>query len=361
MSNDLKNDLDTSWINTLKATCIILVVIYHVTQPGFENTISSLSVGRHIAQAWVVFNTHLSPFRMPAFFFVSGLLAYKNIMSRSWRELCTGKLANLLYLYILWCALQWISIQLIIHEITGERISQNSNAIYSSSLTSLGMLSLMGMSSSWYLYALLGYIILAKIGKKNPIIILFLALTLHYIAILKLVPFWGPQSLCRYFIFFYIGLHASSAIISFSQWKRGNVIPWSILFLGAIIHRTLGIPQNLCESLLAILIAIAICRWMNTYFSLQQFNKLSYITLPIYVIHRIIIELFCMIAIQQARLLQLFENDYFSYGWALGYPLIMTALCCIISLIIWKLINQGRGKWLFSITRRKNSVSINTS
>ncbi|MCL2896801.1 acyltransferase family protein [Brenneria tiliae] len=358
MNNKLALNRNISWINTLKAICILLVVLYHVTLPGFINTIPELSSGRYIAEAWVVFNTYLAPFRMPAFFFVSGLLAHQSVTSRTWRELGSGRLANLLYLYILWCTLQWITVHFITYEITGQRISQNTNAIYASSLTSFCILLLMGMSSSWYLYALFGYLILGKIGKNHSTILLVLALTLHYVSMLKLIPYWGPQSLFLYYIFFHIGLYGSSNIITFSQLRWGNKKIWLTLIFGAIIHRILGFPQNIFESLLAIIITIAVCRWMNDYFNLNKFNKLGFITLPIYVIHRVLIELFGMISIQQARFHQWFDYPPFSLAWALGYPLIMTALCCIVSVILWRLINQGAGQWLFGIKKLKPVQAI---
>lgn len=80
MSN-IKSD-EISWINTLKGACILLVVLYHTVLPGFEGTLKYLSAGWIPAEMWVQFNTVLSPLRMPAFFFVSGLLATNGILNR---------------------------------------------------------------------------------------------------------------------------------------------------------------------------------------------------------------------------------------------------------------------------------------
>ena len=66
-------------MNTLKGGCILLVVLYHVVLPGFEGTLKYLTAGSLPAHIWVAFNTVLSPLRMPAFFFVSGMLAARAI------------------------------------------------------------------------------------------------------------------------------------------------------------------------------------------------------------------------------------------------------------------------------------------
>ena len=342
---------DIGWVSTLKASCILLVVLFHVTEPGFASTVPSLSAGRQIALCWEAFNAHLSPFRMPAFFFVSGLLARRSIFTRSWRELARGRLANLLYLYLLWCLLQWLAVQSIIHAITGEQISPNTNAIYAGSLSSLIGLTLKGMSSAWYIYALFGYLLVAKLGKGRAGPLLALGLLLNTAAALKLVPGWGPQSLCLYFIYFALGACASSRVIPLSQARTGHIPAWLLLIGGALALRAAGLSHNLFASALAILLAIAGCRALNTHLPMQRFNRLGRITLPIYVLHRILIELFGMLAIQYGERYG-FAHPLFSLAWAAAYPAAMTLLCAGAALALWKLADRGPGRWLFTLPTR---------
>lgn len=83
------------WVDTLKGACILLVVLYHTVLPGFEGTIKYLSAGWVPAEIWIQFNTVLSPLRMPAFFFVSGLLAANGILNRPWKQVFTSRITNI--------------------------------------------------------------------------------------------------------------------------------------------------------------------------------------------------------------------------------------------------------------------------
>ncbi|WP_330992877.1 acyltransferase family protein [Pluralibacter gergoviae] len=349
MATPRSPDDDLRWISTLKSACILLVVLFHVTDPGFVNTLASLSAGRQIAGGWAAFNAHLSPLRMPAFFFVSGLLARRSIHARGWRELAGGRLANLLYLYLLWCLLQWLAVQFIIHQITGQRISPNTNAIYAASPRELVVLTLKGMSSAWYLYALFGYIILAKAGRKWPLLCLTFGLLLYLATALKLVPGWGPQSLCRYALFFLIGAFFSEPVITLSRWRARSLPVWLLLLGAAAGMRAAGISSNLAESFIAIPLAIAGCRLLNAYLPTAYLNRLGYITLPVYVMHRIFIELFAAATIQYAGRHGGFDSPAFSLFWAIGYPPLMTLLCAAAALGLWKLLNQGPGERLFAL------------
>lgn len=71
------------WINTLKGGCILLVVLHHTIITTFIPSLQYLTAGMIPADMWVVFNKYLSPLRMPAFFFVSGLLAASAISKRA--------------------------------------------------------------------------------------------------------------------------------------------------------------------------------------------------------------------------------------------------------------------------------------
>ncbi|SUB16294.1 Inner membrane protein YcfT [Pantoea agglomerans] len=131
--NQTKSD-QILWVDTLKGACILLVVLYHTVLPGFEGTMKYLSAGWIPAEIWIQFNTVLSPLRMPAFFFVSGLLATNGILNRPLEAGIYQSHHQSFYLYILWGFIQWWSIIGISTEITGQRISQNLNAAYAGSL-----------------------------------------------------------------------------------------------------------------------------------------------------------------------------------------------------------------------------------
>ncbi|MGG6099531.1 acyltransferase family protein [Pantoea allii] len=336
-----------AWINTLKGICILLVVLYHTVLPGFENTLKDLSAGVFPAEMWVLFNRLLSPLRMPAFFFVSGLLASNAIINRPWKHITTSRITNLFYLYLVWGAIQWWSIVGISTEITGQRISQNLNAAYAGSLAEFLTLTFLAMSTSWYLYGLAIYFLCAKLFQRYKVPLLVAATLLNYLAVEKVIPFWGPQSLAQYFVFFILGTFWCTQMLRLSEWRRENSLPWLLLALVAGLHGLFGVDKRLFVSVLAILISIAVCRRLNQISSMAWLNWMGRHTLPIYVLHRIFIEYFGMTAILLAQRHQLFELAWFSWLWASLYPLVIVALCSLCSIAVWSLTNRGAGRALF--------------
>ncbi|MCU5773308.1 acyltransferase family protein [Erwiniaceae bacterium BAC15a-03b] len=335
------------WVNTLKGACILLVVLYHVVLPGYQGTVQYLTAGIIPARLWIEFNTVLSPLRMPAFFFVSGLLAANAIINKPWKEVFTSRVTNLFYLYILWGVIQWLSIYSISTGITGQRISQNLNSSYSQSPLEFIKLMLLAMSSSWYLYALGLFFLLAKLFHQQRLPLMAGALLLNYAAVDNIIPGWGPESLSQYFIYFLLGAFYSSAMIRLSEWHRSNILPWLLLLALAAVHIWLGLDKSIFLCVLAIVCCIAITRKLNQHFNLSLLNWMGKNTLQIYVLHRIFIEYFGMTAILFALQHQLFSHHLFSLVWAIGFPVAMVALCSACSMAVWTLLNRGMGKSLF--------------
>ncbi|MCW0344276.1 Inner membrane protein YcfT [Pantoea ananatis] len=338
---------DIAWINTLKGICILLVVLYHTVLPGFQSQVKDLAAGEWVAEMWVQFNTLLSPLRMPAFFFVSGLLARNAIITRPWKQIATRRITNLFYLYLLWGTIQWWCIVGISTEITGQRISQNLNAAYSGTFTEFLTLTFLAMSGSWYLYGLGLYFLCAKLFQRYKMPLLIAAAVLNYLAVEKIIPYWGPQSLAQYFVFFMLGTFWCSQMLRLSEWRRENGLLWLLLLLTAGLHALFDLDKNLFLCVIAILVSIAACRLLSQVSNVALLNWMGRHTLPIYVIHRIFIEYFGMTAILFAQRHQLFEQAWFSWLWACLYPLAIVALCSLCSVVVWSLINRGIGRALF--------------
>ncbi|MFD1802652.1 acyltransferase family protein [Mixta tenebrionis] len=346
-----KKSEEIRWVNTLKGGCILLVVLYHVVLPGFEGTLKYLTAGSFPAHIWMAFNTVLSPLRMPAFFFVSGMLAARAINDKPWQAVFTSRVTNLFYLYILWGVIQWFSIYGISSEITHHRISSNINSSYAESPQEFVSLMLMAMSSSWYLYALGLFFLFAKLFRRQRLPLIITAVLLNYAAVEKIIPGWGPESLSQYFIYFIMGAFWSAQVIALSEWRKSNFLPWLGLGVLAGAHLLLGLEKNLFLCTLTILACIALCRTLNARFSMTWMNWIGKNTLQIYVLHRIFIEYFGMTAILFALDHQLFNSALFSLLWATAFPIGMVALCSLCSIAVWKLLNKGLGKSLFIYPR----------
>ncbi len=338
---------DIAWVNSLKGACILLVVLYHVVLPGYADMVTHLTAGFFPAKLWVAFNNTLSPLRMPAFFFVSGLLAANAIVNRPWKQVFTSRVTNLFYLYFLWGLIQWLMINGVSGEIMGDHLSDNINAAWASTPWEFLKLMLLAMSSSWYLYALGLFFVFAKLFRQQKVLMMLVAAALNYAAIVKAIPGWGPESLSQYFIFFLFGAFYSSTMIRWSEWHRSNVLPWAAIGVLAGIHAMVGLPKSLFMCVIAILFCIAACRALNSRFSMSWLNWIGKNTLQIYVLHRIFIEFFGMSAILFAVHHHLFASKAFSMVWAVGFPIAMVALCSGCSVAIWTLLNRGVGKNLF--------------
>ena len=85
-----------AWIDVAKGIAIVLVVLYH--------SVMYLD-GVGLAGAMAPLNPLLDTFRMPLFFFMSGILAAKAIRLPYW-QLFRKRISLLLYLYMVWVAAQ---------------------------------------------------------------------------------------------------------------------------------------------------------------------------------------------------------------------------------------------------------------
>jgi len=339
------------WINTLKGGCILLVVLHHTIITTFIPSLQYLTAGMIPADMWVVFNKYLSPLRMPAFFFVSGLLAASAISKKSWSEVFTKKFTNILYLYILWGVIQWASIYNISANLIGQKLSTAVNAAYASSPLEFVKLLTLSMTSLWYLYALAGYFIAAKLFHRQKVALLVGAVLLNYATQFHLVPGWGPNGVVQNFVYFVLGAFFSHTLVEISQLSRRHLALLGAMVLVGVAHHAAGMMKNPFYCIVAIVAGIVLCRALNNRFNMGWLNWIGRNTLQIYELHRIFIELLGLTMLTLAVKYSLFDNQGFSLAWALLLPIFAVSITTCISLIAWNLLNRGPGKALFMYPR----------
>lgn len=81
------------WVDVAKGVCILLVVMFHATL-GVEKATGEITA-LNAAIEWA------RPFRMPDFFFISGLFLAARI-DRPWRSYLDSKVVHFAYFYLLW-------------------------------------------------------------------------------------------------------------------------------------------------------------------------------------------------------------------------------------------------------------------
>ncbi|MBS0972703.1 acyltransferase family protein [Serratia rubidaea] len=342
--SQVKNEI--TWINTLKGICIILVVLNHSIITTLPSALEHLTAGYLSADIWIKFNLFISPLRMPAFFFVSGLLA-ANAINKNWPEVFTKRFRNLTYLYFIWAIIQWFFISLIISPLISMKVSAVENSAYADNIIDFFKFIITGKTSLWYLYALAGYFLLAKLLRKQKYPLIVTSIIVSYAASLGALPGWGLTSICQNVVYFVLGAFFSAELINFCEIKKSNMLLWGVLLIAGIINIKLGIIKNIFTCLLAIIALIIICRELNKKINLSWVNWLGKNTLQIYVIHRIFIEALSGLVLTAGVSYGLFESSRFSLMCTLFYPIIAVVLCIIGSLFIWHCINRGVGRVFF--------------
>lgn len=335
------------WINTLKGGAILLVVLHHTIITTFAPSVSFLTAGSLPAEIWILFNKYLSPLRMPAFFFVSGLLSASAISKKSWRDVFSKKFSNVVYIYLLWGTIQWLCISGFSLNLMGEKLSAAKNAAYAASPAEFIKLLALSMTSLWYLYALAGYFLLSKLFHRQKVTLLVLAILANYAAQFSLIPGWGPASVAQNYLWFLLGAFFSASLITLSQCSRRHLWLLAAIALTGIMHHALGSYKNPFYSLLAIVGGIMLCRTLNERLNMAWLNWIGRHTLPIYVLHRIYIEVLGLSTLALARHYGWFSHVWFSLSWALLLPVIAVSLCTSLSLLSWSLLNRGPGRALF--------------
>ncbi|MCA5544511.1 acyltransferase family protein [Klebsiella aerogenes] len=336
------------WVNTLKGACILLVVLHHSIITTLAPSIEFLSSGIIPAKLWVFFNQSVSPLRMPAFFFVSGMLASSAIIKKRWPDVFTKKVSNLLYLYILWGVVQWLFIKKIITEPLGVQLSDSANSAYANSFIDFFGLISSASTSLWYLYALGGYFLVTKLLNKIKYVTIFVAFILNYTAALGVFEHWGVASIAQNIIFFVIGVYLSELVIKLSAINKKNIIPFVIILSLAVLNLAFGFGKNIFLCVTAITISIVICQYLNDKFDMAWLNWIGKNTLQIYVIHRIFVEVFGLLLLHVGIDLEWFKNTSYSMVWGTAFPLMAVFSYTAMSLFTWKVLNNGVGKMLFT-------------
>ena len=156
------------WVDIIKATSVVLVVLLHVTQ-----SLSFAVDGTVIAGFWNGVMTVLEPLRMPVFFIVSGILA-SSAVKRPW-AFTKARTIGILYLYLLWhTLLTWcaILVDLIAKGYTEGMVAEALHDYFFQIFLTPG--------GYWYFYALVLYFVLARLLRNvNPYLVLGVAASLN--------------------------------------------------------------------------------------------------------------------------------------------------------------------------------------
>ncbi|KQX08058.1 MULTISPECIES: acyltransferase family protein [unclassified Leifsonia] len=318
------------WIDTAKGIAIVLVVLYHATM-----YLGLAGVDVPGARA----NPMLETFRMPLFFFMSGVLGAR-ALALGYRALFHRRLALLIYLYVLWVALQQIFLAV---------LPPTSLEPEPSPLWSFLTLAVVPNENLWFLYALPVFFTIAWLTRSWPAVVpLALAGVVSVLfssGILESDTAWDKMG--RYLFFFLLALRIGGRVRRVApsvRWWHAAVLGAVYLALTGLTFASgiRGIPLVLFGlSLLAVAVGIAVAVVMSRIPVFDVVRFLGTRTLPIYVVHA-----FPLLAV--GALLVATGVDV-PTPVAVAMPVVLTALSTAFALGVHRLLREVPG--VFTLPR----------
>ena len=340
-----------AWVDTAKASAVILVVLYHVAVQGGLLLLPD-SESKIVAN-WATFSNALVPIRMPAFFLASGILA-ANAVTRPWRLLWRPRILNLLWPFLLWSILFSIVV-------APQYRPDNPKSYMIESLQTIRF----GGNAYWFLSVLVLFFVIAKVFRNRLSFVLIVAVVLFMMASLSsslLIGHFGiPESLAsnlsrisRFAVWYFLGLVARDQLVRAEDHVRIYVAVMSITlycvlayffyFDGALQSISVVMYQMLSVIGIVGVIHLAIFAAKSKRFA-KFAVYLSRRTLAIYVLHPILLSLFIIIVRRGPDETFIPVNNMLID--ILLFP-IVTALLVAASVGIYDLVQRIGWRWLFA-------------
>ncbi|MCM2131698.1 acyltransferase family protein [Larsenimonas rhizosphaerae] len=344
------------WIDAVKGASILLIVFYHTIIFCLDEQFLGDLYSHRIL---VILATVLVPLRVPLFFLVSGFLAASAIDRKSWGSVFHGRIANISWIYLVWFILQWITALLVFH-LGNPDIMPRDPAF---NLATLTHDFLTGESATWYLYALVLYFIFSKIIHHSKIILVGLAVVASIYAD-TFIESWNLRSIGQNIIFFVAGYafkeQINSRFKAFSTPRFLATTLISLLLLGLAskfsLMRAPGFRMVL--AFMMIFAAIDLLSLLSRYFKMTLLKRIGQNTLPVYVIHFILIQ----IIIQLIDTLNVYEpvgeQGVLGEAIIIILPFLLTALISIMCLTLHKWLMSGPGSILFTLPHRPSTGKL---
>ncbi|GAA4106154.1 acyltransferase family protein [Enteractinococcus coprophilus] len=284
-----QNRLD--WVDTAKAISIILVVVVHIRDQFEQFSLQS---------AQLDFFTEVSAnLRMPMFFAVAGLFASK-WLTKSWRELAQGKLALLVWVFLIWQPVV-LAYRLLNHWV----LEGPSWQFVVEQVLRLGASPLRPNGELWFLWTLALFFVLARLTAKfhaKAQVLAAAAISFIWMSLVEpALPEFvfdaigsGWHGIFRYY-FLFIGFALFSkhirAAVSRLKWHTSALL--FCVWLGeALIAAYYAIPPGVSLFILSLLGVVGGIGLANLLGKLALLRYLGGQTLPIYLGHSAIIAIF---------------------------------------------------------------------
>jgi uncharacterized membrane protein YcfT len=184
------------WVDIAKGICIVLVVMMHSTL-GVEKAIGA-ETALHGFIEWA------KPFRMPDFFFISGLFLAARI-NKPWRSYLDTKVVHFAYFYVLWVT---IHMGLRAGGLIDDMGVAGALGFYLTSFVE-------PYGTLWFIYMLTVFFVTAKLVNGLPRAAVFVAAAALYLA----MPATGwlvADEFAQRFVFFYAGYWLAPMVFDYA-------------------------------------------------------------------------------------------------------------------------------------------------
>jgi uncharacterized membrane protein YcfT len=327
------------WVDVAKGVAIVLVVSFHAV-------VFPANLG--LAQEWRGFASTLDTFRMPLFFFTSGLFAAK-ALGRSLSEVWRTRMARLLWLFVLW-SLIWFAVFYAAPPLGTSRIGQRPDE--------LALMFLSPNQNTWYVYALALYFLLAWALRRLP------AAVQVGLAALLAVAFdvglldsanGAVDRMGRGFVWFLAAVHLGPRVRALAPRVRWwHPLLALALYGGAAALVALSEVKSapfvrLALAALAVAAGCTLAVVLSRLAAMDWLRALGRRTLEVYLVHFYVILGVCLLITPLAA-------DVAELRWLdLALPVLLTVAAVLISLAVRRLSRSLT--WLWDRPRRRPNLS----
>lgn len=340
------------WVDVVKATSVVLVVLLHVTQT------LDFAVGESVVSAaWANLMTFLEPLRMPVFFVTSGLLA-SSAVRRGW-SFTKSRTIGMAYLFLLWHSL-FTLFAVTIDLLRAGAIDGGLGTVLSHWAAQI----FLTPGGFWYFYALGLYFVIARLVRNaNPWLVLGIAAAVNLAQPLTgqlvngaLAPLGVPNmflSVVLNLVYFLAGVYLVDLLKEYARRDDTRflsitatiaVVGSAVRLMSPAIASLSFLPIAAAWILTAVLVAVRLARSERV----RAFG--AYVgprTLPIFVIQFFVLEVVYN---------TLPRGESFLVGSPLLqvlYPVLLTLLIIVVALKVYDAAMRHRyGRLLFQAPKR---------